>query len=206
MSIVLAEATLPDVLASAWADRVRVHLVRTVENILAAGQELDEAKAALGHGRFEAMVTDELGMAPRTAQMFMALVRNPALVDANHGSHLPPSWRSLYELSRLPEADLTAAIEAHEVRPDMERREALQLVRRYLDADAPPAAARPPARRLPLPDQVRSAGWELDKVVTRLEKLVADDRFNQHEEVVGGWLRFHLDRAVALRDRLEGSA
>lgn len=56
------------------------------------------------------------------------------------------------------------------------------------------------------PDQLRSATYDLGRVVTRLEKLVADDRFGQHEEVVAGPLRVHLDRAVALRDRLGVSA
>lgn len=33
-------------------------------------------------------------------------------------------------------------------------------------------------RRNPLPDRYRSAIWELDKAISRLEKIQADDRFN----------------------------
>jgi len=172
--------------------------VRTVENILAAGRELIEAKAALGHGRFEAMVTDELGMSPSTAQRFMAVAGHPLLSNAAHVRLLPPSWGTLAELSRLPEADLTAAIAAHEVRPDMERREALQLVRRYLDGEEGPPADGPSAapRRKSLPDALTAAGWELDKAVERLQKLTGDDRFPHHRDQASARLSAHLARAV----------
>jgi hypothetical protein len=37
-----------------------------------------------------------------------------------HAHHLPPSWDSLYELSRLDEETLTAAIEDGTVNPRMQ--------------------------------------------------------------------------------------
>ncbi|CAN5838691.1 hypothetical protein BH24ACT15_BH24ACT15_24660 [soil metagenome] len=53
--------------------------------------------------------------------MFMAIAEDPAVVNTNHGSCLPGSWRSLYELTRLGD-DLPVAIEAGEVKPDISRR------------------------------------------------------------------------------------
>jgi hypothetical protein len=40
--------------------------------------------------------------------MLMAIADNPVLSKANHGSVLPPSWRTLYELTKLPAPKLVA--------------------------------------------------------------------------------------------------
>lgn len=46
----------------------------------------------------------------RTAQMYMAVAQNPQLANPNHGSCLPASWRTLYELTTLPEPTLKHAL------------------------------------------------------------------------------------------------
>lgn len=48
-------------------------------------------------------------------------------------------------------------------------------------ADRVPEVQKPPRRR-PLPDQYRSAVFDLDKIITRMEKLQADDRFDAATE------------------------
>jgi hypothetical protein len=57
----------------------------------------------------------------RTAQMLMAIAANPVLSNTNHGSDLPPSWRTLYELTKLPEPVLLAKIKDHTINSEMER-------------------------------------------------------------------------------------
>jgi hypothetical protein len=96
-----------------------------VETIIAIGSILIEAKAdpKLEHGQFEAMVERDLPFGPRTARMLMAVARDPLLSDRNHGSVLPPSWRTLYELSRLPEPVLEAALADGRITPAMERKQ-----------------------------------------------------------------------------------
>jgi hypothetical protein len=39
----------------------------------------------------------------RTAQMLMKVSEEPLLANPNRGSDLPPSWRTLYELTKLPD-------------------------------------------------------------------------------------------------------
>jgi hypothetical protein len=34
----------------------------------------------------------------------MVIAQHRVLANANHGSHLPPSWRTLYELTKLDDA------------------------------------------------------------------------------------------------------
>lgn len=51
-------------------------------------------------------------------------------------------------------------------------------------------------RRRPLPDQSRAAGWDLAKSLERIERILADDRFNTHKEEVATHLRSHLTNAI----------
>jgi N6-adenosine-specific RNA methylase IME4 len=113
---------------SEWADRIRPHLAKAVEGIVMAGKELAEAKVDLGHGSFEAMVRQELHMDPSTAARFMAISRHGVLSNLAHAQDLPTAWTALYELSRLSERQLEVAMKAGNVHPDMERKEAKQLV------------------------------------------------------------------------------
>lgn len=70
-----------------------------------------------------------------------------------------------------------------------------------------PAPAK--AKRRPLPDAARDAGWDLRKSVERLERLVADDRFGSNKEQVATHLRSHLTNAIEvcqdLLDRINES-
>lgn len=70
-----------------------------------------------------------------------------------------------------------------------------------------PAPAK--AKRRPLPDAARDAGWDLRKSVERLERLVADDRFGSNKEQVATHLRSHLTNAIEvcqdLLDRISES-
>lgn len=113
-----------------WADRIRLRLASTVESIVAVGVDLAAAKSQLG-GRFTAMVERDLGMSERTAQRFMAIARHEVLANPTHGSALPPSYRTLYELSRVEPTLLERAIADHVVTPEMERSAAEELVNQY---------------------------------------------------------------------------
>lgn len=119
-----------------WAERIRKKLGESAQNVIDAGRLLIEAKAKVGHGNFERMfldhddpVSDPLPFSIRYAQMLMAIGNSNCWVSkANHGSLLPPSPRTLYELSRLPEDLAVAAIEDGRINPAMERREARDLL------------------------------------------------------------------------------
>ena len=93
-----------------WAERIADGRRDTVESIFAVGRLLGEAKGSpdLPHGDFEAMIEADLPFKPSTARRLMAIARNPWLVNRAHGHVLPPSWRTLYELSRLTEEVLCA--------------------------------------------------------------------------------------------------
>src|SRR5262249_5485507 len=97
------------------------------ENILAGGGLLMEAKTKLLPGTFQEMIKTKLPFSPRTAQMLMCIAEHPVISNANHGSHLPPSWRTLYELTKIPHKMLLAKIADGTIRADLERKDVAKL-------------------------------------------------------------------------------
>ena len=91
------------------------------------GRLLIAAKEKLKPGEFLEMTVRDLPFTERTAQRLMAIARDERLTerltDATHGSLLPRSWRTLYELTRLTPEQFTAAISDGVIKPDMERRD-----------------------------------------------------------------------------------
>lgn len=142
--------------AGPWADRIRPHLVAAVDNIITAGRELIDAKEALGHGEFLELV-QMLDLKPRTAQKFMSIARNEALTNASPGTHLPASWTTLYELSRMPVEDLQRAIGDGQVTSDMSRKEALHMAARHRTS--------PDVSLEALEIQIRRAQWEMGALI-----------------------------------------
>jgi hypothetical protein len=103
-----------------WAAAITRAWNKAVQSILETGRLLIEAKDKLEYGDFGAMA-DNLPFGRRTAERLIAIASNSILADATHGSQLPPSWRTLYELSTLPDETLLARLEDGSIRPDLER-------------------------------------------------------------------------------------
>jgi hypothetical protein len=106
-----------------YADRIAATWQKATGSIIETGALLLEAKDKVEHGEFEEMIERESPFGPRAARMLMDIARNPILSDRNHGSVLPPSWRTLYELTRVPADVLIAKIEDHTINPEMERKD-----------------------------------------------------------------------------------
>src|SRR6516225_8715132 len=74
---------------------------KDVETVIARGRVLIEMKEELEHGSFEATVKRH--MSTTTAKHLMMIARHPILSKRDHGHVLPASWRTLYELTKLPD-------------------------------------------------------------------------------------------------------
>ena len=145
-----------------WATRIRDAWGTALQSIFAAGRELIAAKAALPHGDFAAMIESDLPFTRLTAWRLMRIAADDRLANVSHGIHLPPSWRTLFELSLLDDATFERAVQAGEIRPDMQRKDAERLRTRQrrterLDraeqlaqASPPPASLAAGARRYPV--------------------------------------------------------
>ena len=107
-----------------WAEKIRTAWNKSLQGIIETGQRMIEAKAALPHGEFEAMVENDLPFGSRAARMFRAIASDNRITNRNHGSVLPPSWRTLYELTRLPDDRFHEMIEDGTIHPEMQRKDA----------------------------------------------------------------------------------
>jgi hypothetical protein len=96
--------------------------IETGRQFLAAKRELKREFLTLfaAHPR---AIADPVQCTARTAQRLMAIAQHDVLTNATHGSHLPPSWRTLYELTKLDRKVLERALEDGAITPAMERRD-----------------------------------------------------------------------------------
>jgi N6-adenosine-specific RNA methylase IME4 len=112
----------------AWAERITMAWRRSVDAILETGRLLIAAKEALPHGEWLPMIQERLPFGPRTSQKLMKIAADQRLAKAAHGALLPPHWRTLYELTRLPDAQFEAALKSGAIRADMERGDVAAIV------------------------------------------------------------------------------
>jgi len=95
--------------------------VNDVENIVARGRLLLEARDELEHGSFEAMVKRHFDLS--TARMYRIVGAHPVISNRCHVNALPPSMRTLYELTKLPEEILRKRLKDGSINPKLERKD-----------------------------------------------------------------------------------
>ena len=118
----------PHLSAEAWADRINEQTRKSVEAILDIGRMLISAKAELPRGEWGRLFDDKLiPHSIRTAQRLMAVAEHPQLSNATHASLLPPSWMTLYELTRVEPQQLEQALTDGRVTPTMLRKDVAAL-------------------------------------------------------------------------------
>lgn len=125
--------------ANSWAEQITAEWRKSVESVIATGRLLIEAKAALKHGQFGDMCERLLPFSIDTAQRLMAIARDNRLTDPALSKLLPPSWGTLYDITRLSDAEIQKAVEKKVIRPDVERWE-LEGFRRGTDQQVKKAA------------------------------------------------------------------
>jgi N6-adenosine-specific RNA methylase IME4 len=108
---------------SQWAAQISAAWRSTVESIIECGRLLVAAKTGLPHGQFEKMVERDLPFGASTARRLMAIANDKRITKRAHGLYLPPSWRTLYELTRLPDVAFLQKIADGTINPEMERRD-----------------------------------------------------------------------------------
>jgi len=114
-----------------WVERIGgvwdVSAQEAIGAWLQIGRDLIAAKDDLEHGEFLAMIEQDLPFGKRSAQMLMKIASDQRIShtnrNTNHGALLPASWRTLYELTRLEDAEFDQLIADGVIRPDMERKE-----------------------------------------------------------------------------------
>jgi hypothetical protein len=111
-----------------WAGLITAAWQKSTSAIIETGLLLKEAKTGLDHGQWAKMVQAELPFNERTAQRLMAIAQHPVLSNTTHVSHLPSSWATLYELTRIPNDQLKAKLSDGSINPRTERRDVAALL------------------------------------------------------------------------------
>jgi len=104
---------------------VRAGLGKSVAGVVEAGQALEEASVSLPRSEYLKLLRDDVRLGQRAAEMLRAVGKHPVLSDpANHGS-LPSSWRTLYELTKMPSEELLRQLKDGTINPETERSEVI---------------------------------------------------------------------------------
>lgn len=112
--------------AVGWRERIQAAWQKSVAAIIETGRLLSEAKAALPHGEFTAMIATDLPFNRKTAHKLMAIAADDRIVS--HGRQLPAAWTTLYELTRLPDKTFDAKLKDGTINPRMERKHVAALL------------------------------------------------------------------------------
>jgi len=109
-------------------------LFSVVESIVETGRRLIEAKKRVPHGQW----LDAIELMPfsqQTVSRLTLIAKHPDISNYAHGRNLPPSWRTLSILAQLPPGEIPRRIEAGEITPELERRQAEEMAAIYQAAE-----------------------------------------------------------------------
>jgi len=156
-----------------YVTRIKGAWQKGVESILETGRLLVEAKRELPGG-FLAMIECDLPFGWSTAERLMKIAEHPVLGDSAHAPNLPPSWMTLYELTKLAPDELRTKLAAGAIHPSVDRRTVtlmLQKQRAGEGNDDAEAEGAPPTNgvRIPVPP-----GMTLESMCRQVMQLEAD--------------------------------
>jgi hypothetical protein len=110
-----------------WVAEIRAQHARTVDGILELGRMLIAAKADLGHGKFQIMISRRLPFDKSTAQKLMKIAKDPRIANAAQARLLPSSWTTIIELAKLDDGTFGDAAASGAINPKMTRKDAKRL-------------------------------------------------------------------------------
>jgi len=108
-----------------WAIRISAAWQKSVDSIIETGRLLLAAKAdpKMQHGEWGTMVESDLPFNRHTAHKLMQIAGDKRLTNVSQGKHLPPSWTTLYELTKLDDATFDQKLRDGSINPEMQRKD-----------------------------------------------------------------------------------
>jgi len=156
---------------------------RDIESILARGQLLIEAHEELERGSYEATVKRHMDLGD--ARKYRIIAAHPVISNRGHVHALPPSMRTLYELTRLPHDVLQAKLKDGSINPRTERKDvAAWRVEQRGKVKVDGKSVEP---KLSLSEQLKVAQTKIATLEARLEHADGSlfDLANDTAEVIG---------------------
>jgi hypothetical protein len=150
-------------------ERLTALRVNDVESILARGRLLIEAHDELEHGSYEATVKRHMDLGD--ARKYRAIAAHSIISNRGHVHALPPSMRTLYELTRLRPDVLREKLNDGSIHPKLERKTvaawrnaALGVEQNKLTVDGKTVEA-----KLSVAEQLRAARTEIETLKAKLK-------------------------------------
>jgi Protein of unknown function (DUF3102) len=108
-----------------WAARISATWQQSVDSIIETGRLLLAAKAdpKMQHGEWGTMVESDLPFNRHTAHKLMQIAGDKRLTNVSQGKHLPPSWTTLYELTKLDDDTFDQQLRDGSINPEMQRKD-----------------------------------------------------------------------------------
>lgn len=111
-----------------WQNFISESRYNEVGSVIETGRRLILAKDKADRGKWLKIFEGKnRPCSEDTAQRYMAVARHPVLANTAHWAVLPSSWRTLYELTSIPEQDLLVLIQDGKVHSELTRSEAIAL-------------------------------------------------------------------------------
>jgi hypothetical protein len=82
-----------------------------------------KADPKMQHGEWGTMVESDLPFNRHTAHKLMQIARDKRLTNVSQGKHLPPSWTTLYELTKLDDDTFDQKLRDGSINPEMQRKD-----------------------------------------------------------------------------------
>jgi hypothetical protein len=153
--------------------------VNDVATIIERGRVLTEAKDELDHGSFEATVERHFDLS--TARMCRIVAAHSVLSNRCHVNALPPSLRTLYELTKLPAALLREKLKDGSINPKTERNDVAAW--RAEQHGKVEVDGRTIGRKPSLAEKLKAAETEIEKFKVKL-KRAGGSLFDLHADKI----------------------
>jgi hypothetical protein len=82
-----------------------------------------KADPKMQHGEWGTMVESDLPFNRHTAHKLMQIARDKRLTNVSQGKHLPPSWTTLYELTKLDDDTFDQKLRDGSINPEMQHKD-----------------------------------------------------------------------------------
>jgi hypothetical protein len=161
----MAKAVRKSKTRTQWAAEIIAAHKQSIEGILKMGRTLIAAKDQLAHGTFLKMIEHDLPFDATTAQRLMKIARDSRIAKAARAQLLPIAWGTLYELSKLPDAEFNKAVSSGAINPKMTREQARTVRVKLTDTSV----------RMVVPYYVTTVDRDPPVVVRPIYKKTADD-------------------------------
>jgi hypothetical protein len=171
---------------------------RTAERLIAFGKALRRAKEDLGHGRYTAMLRDDLKVNVRQAQRVVKIAHDKRITNASNLTRLPWAVSTMVLLLRLSDDAFAAGILDGSINPDMTAADAKSLIKVRVKEFGVPLGVPRHFRHRPLPprleiDRLNATLGRVERTYRRLVDLGALD---------SGQLETALEHLAGLRGLL----